>query len=102
MPGENARRVPRDGTAAAGITQWLLNMDWKTRHRYMRVTKCLPRKGDLVRQIKNRMSPCELIDGTATGVSSKVYHGIIPLHNKKLKHRRQTTLYEFFVKKRRF
>ena len=95
------RRVYNDGSTAATITRWLLKKDWKTRHAYLNILKRMPRKANLVRHIRELMSPCELIDGLDTGIKCTSPDLPIPMPNAKPKRYRQSTLNEFFKKRLR-
>ena len=88
------RHVYDDGSMAASMARFLLGLDWKTRHDYINIMKRIPHKKGLVYQIRERMSPCELIDGLDTGISFPAEDIVIPMPNKKRK--RQTKLDEFF------
>ena len=93
------RKIYNDGTTAAVLTRWLLGLDWKTRHAYVNVMKRMPRKVALLRQIQERMSPCELLDGLDSGIK---YTSDMPIPMPNAKKRvRQSTLDEFFNKRRR-
>ena len=94
-----ARRVHNDGTQAAVLTNWLLRLDWPTRHAYVNAMKRLTHRKALVLQIRGHMSPCELLDGLDSAI--KYFSAEpIPLPNAQ-KRARQSTLEEFFNKKRR-
>ena len=91
--------VHNGGTTAAVVTRWLLRLDWQTRHLYVNVLKRRANKRALVRQIRERMSPCELLDGLDSGIK---YTSDMPIPMPNAKKRvRQSTLDEFFNKRRR-
>ena len=96
-----SRRVLSGKSTAAAVARWLLSCDWQTRHAYMNIVRRMPGKTSLVRQIRELMSPDELIDGVDTGITCATPWIAIPMRNAKPKRMRQSTLEEFFIKRPR-
>ena len=95
------RKVYHDGSTAAMVARWLLVMDWNTRHEHMNILRRNPGKTTLVRRIRERMSPCELIDGLETGIVYTTPDISIPMPDVNPKRYRQSTLHEFVTKRHR-
>ena len=93
--------MPTYNTTADWAVAQLRQNDWVTRHEMIRgFDISRPRLYD---QICKRMSPSELICGTASGVQAD--HATIILKDKVRKHYKQTSLHMYFrraVKKPKF
>ena len=86
--------MPASRDTATKCVQWLLQLDWVTRHAVWARLKVRGRMPEAtLKEVQKQMSPDDLIDGTADAV--KIAPGVVlPARDKK--RFTQTTLHSFF------